>query len=64
MAVKLQNVKQPKVFLDITGSIKNGYRAWKNWSTDYEARIDKEIEEDFWTNEWQKEYSPIKAEKE
>jgi hypothetical protein len=52
------------VFLDITGSIKNGYRAWKNWSTDYETRIDKQIEEDFWTNEWQKEYSPIKAEKE
>jgi len=62
--VKLADVKQPRVFLDITGSIKDGYQSWKRWTTGYETRIEETIDKDFWQEEWYKAYSPIKAEKE
>jgi hypothetical protein len=52
------------VFLDITGSIKDGYQSWKRWTADYETRIEEKIDKDFWKEEWRKAYSPIKAEKE
>jgi hypothetical protein len=42
----------------------NGYKSWRSWSTGYEARINQTIDKDFYKEEWEKAYNPIKAEKE
>jgi hypothetical protein len=31
----------------------NGYKSWKCRAANYEARIDQEIDKDFWKKEWE-----------
>jgi len=59
------NVKRLVVKLgQVVTGFTDGYKSWRSGSTGYEARINQKIDQDFYKEEWEKVYSPIKAEKE